>query len=135
MQQTRKHVETILIERDGWSEPDAVFVSSFGEKTGLGLKGGGDAEVWLTREECQDVLESMEAVTARVEANEYEAFNEVYLLQRDDFGLMVPGFVLVSNHGGEIGLYISVKDGDGGQVWMTPGHSRRVMAALRAAGQ
>lgn len=135
MQETRKHIDTILIEREDWPEPDAVFVSSFGEKTGLGLMGGGDAEVWLTREESQEILESLEVATIRVETKQYETFNEVYLQQPNDFGIMVPGFVLVSNHGGEIGLYISVKDGDGAQVWMTPSHSKRIMAALQAAGE
>lgn len=134
MQETRKHIDTILIERAGRPEPDAVFVSSFGGKTGLGLSGGGDAEVWLDREECRAVLASMDAAAVRVETKDYEAFAEFYLEQPDDLGILVPGFVLITNHGREIGLFISVKGGDGGQVWMTPSHSSRVMAALRAAG-
>ncbi len=133
--ETRKHIDTIVVDRDDLSESDAVFVSTFGRRIGLGLAAGGDVEVWLTREECQSILVALEAAAIRVKRPGEEVFSEIYLQQSNDFGMMVPGFALVSNHGIEVGLYIAVKGSGGGQVWMSLSHCERIMAALQAASE
>lgn len=135
MTETRKHVDTILIESKDWPEPDAVIISTFGGRIGLALLATGHGEIWLTLEEAQEIVVSLEGAVVRAEKTGEDGFSEIYLQQEDDFGAIVPAFALVSNHRGEIGLYISVKDGDGAQVWMPPSHCKRIMAALQAAGE
>jgi hypothetical protein len=52
-QQNREHIDTILVYRENFPEPDGVFVSLFEQQIGLGVAAGGDVEVWLSQEECQ----------------------------------------------------------------------------------
>lgn len=130
----REHLATVLIYREGAAEPDAVFVSVCGQRIGLGVAGGGDAEVWVDKKESQSILISLRAAIHDVTTRkEYETFNDIYFEQRDDYGRAVPAIVLVTNHRGEIGLYISIRDNGGGQVWMDVDRCEKVVAALTSA--
>ena len=134
MQQNREHIDTILIHRVDSLEPDVVFVSTLNQQIGLGVAAGGDVEVWLSPEECRSILVSLQAAVFRVEAGkEYETFNDIHLQQMNDYAAKVPAIVLVSDHRGEIGLYVAIKDNGGGQVWMDLSHCREIMIALQTA--
>ena len=131
-QHNREHVGTILVYREGFPDPDGVFVSTFGRQIGLGLTG--DVEIWLNIRECQHILAALQAAVHRVkERKQYEAFSDFFLQQTDDDGIEVPSIVLVSDHRGEIGLYAAIKDDGGGQVWMGLDHCQQVIDALRVA--
>jgi hypothetical protein len=133
-QQNREHIDTILVYRENFPEPDGVFVSIFEQQIGLGVAAGGDVEVWLSLEECQSLLTSLQAAVFRVKAGEQnETFCDIYLQQTDDYGTKVPAIVLVSDHRGEIGLYVAIKDNGGGQIWMNLSHCEKIMTALQVA--
>jgi hypothetical protein len=135
-EKNREHIDTILVYQDGFSEPDGVFVSVFDQQVGLGLAGGGDVEVWLSLEECHSVLVSLQAAVSRAKlGGQNETFSDIYLQQTDDYGTKVPAIALVSDHRGEIGLYVAIKDNGGGQVWMGLGNCERLIAALQAASE
>jgi hypothetical protein len=133
-EKNREHIDTILVYREGFSEPDGVFVSVFDQQVGLGVAGGGDVEVWLNSEECHSVLVSLQATVLRVKAEgRNETFSDIYLQQIDDYGTKVPAIALVSDHKGEIGFYVAIKDNGGGQVWMDLSNCERLIAALQTA--
>lgn len=137
MQSDRTHIETILIEQNV-IDSSAVFVSVSESRAavGIGIMGGGDVEVWVRGKDLDCLLGSLHVVMLRTRTEHaVETFSEIFIQQTDDFGDSVPGFLLVTNRQGQIGLYAAVQNDGGGQVWLTVEQCETLVAALQAAGQ